>query len=300
MKKQLIVTIIFLFVSVSALGAASYAWFSSSETAAATGININLEMPVNVMASLDAKADVTSLEGFGTSFGFGSSQIVDGEERISEYDMLVPVTSADGIHFAYLPFRHVRSDGCPKSDTELSDYQLIADSSNIGYFIDIPLYITTTNNYEVNLYVKSVNIGGPVGAETISGAVRCAVIKKLSGTYSRVIYAKDSGASPLVSGGDAHYPLLSDGTSLSYMLFDTEGYESDYYAEYPEEQNPYVPSATNSVPLRACEMVGETVTYHTTEVHVRIWVEGTDKSAVFSNAGAYFTVSVAFAVDEVK
>ncbi|MDD4125073.1 MAG: hypothetical protein PHW77_05035 [Eubacteriales bacterium] len=298
MKKQLILTVIFLLISISVLGVASYAWFSANDKVTASGMQVSVDVPINVMASLDAPASVTSLEGFASSFSFGTLQTEDDELHISEYDMLVPVTSADGIHFAYLPFRYVASNGCPKVGTTLSDYQLIGTASNIGYYIDISLYLTTTNYYNLNLYVKSINISDPTGNNTITGAVRCAVLKKVSDSYDCIVYAKDSAAAPLASADDIYYPLISDGAVLSESISDTPGYESEYYISHPLEDNPYIPSESNTITVRACEKVGGIITYYTTEVRLRIWVEGTDSSAVFANAGSYFAVSVEIAVNE--
>jgi hypothetical protein len=300
MKKQLIVTLAFLIVSVSVLGMASYAWYSNNTVAKATGMAVSVVMPINVMASLDAPESVTSLEGFTTYFEFGSSDTLDGQLQISEYDMLVPVTCSDGMNFAYLPFRYVGADGCPKAGTTLSDYQIIPETVHVGYFIDIPLHITTTTPLDLKLYVKYINISDPMGDNAITGAVRCAVITKNEGSYRKVFIAKDSSASPLVSGDGltTYYPMICDGTNISYASSDTASFESEYYVLHPEINNPYVPTAENSFLLRASETVGNVTTYYTTEVRLRLWVEGTDRSAVFSNAGAYFTVSVVLAVEE--
>lgn len=299
MKKQLIVSLIFLIISVSVLGVASYAWYSNNIVVGASGMAVSVIMPINVMASLDAPASVTSLEGFSTYFEFGSAESTEsGPPVISEYDMLVPVTSSDGINFLYLPFRNVGQDGCPKAGTALIDYKAIPETSNIGYFIDIPLFITTTTPLDLDLYVKYININDPTGENTVTGAVRCAVISKESGAYRKLIIAKDTAAAPLVSADKVtYYPMIYDGTNRYYALSDTAAYESEYYIPNPE-LSPYVPSVTNKFSLRACETTGGVTTYYTTEVHLRFWVEGTDMSAVFSNAGAYFTISVVLAVDE--
>jgi hypothetical protein len=299
MKKQLIVSLIFLLISVSVLGVASYAWYSNNVVAGASGMAVSVIMPINVMASLDAPGSVTSLEGFNTFFEFGSSETLGEQLQISEYDMLVPVTSSDGIHFLYLPFRNVGQDGCPKAGTALTDYKSIPEGSNIGYFIDIPLFITTTTPLNLDLYVKHININDPTGANTVTGAVRCAVLSKESGVYRKLIIAKDTSAAPLVSGDGqtTYYPMISDGTNCYYALSDTAVYESQYYDENPGS-SPFVPSVSNRFSLKAPETSGGVTTYYTTEVHLRFWVEGTDMSAVFSNAGAYFTISVVLAAVE--
>ena len=53
---------------------------------------------------------------------------------ITEYDMLVPVTSADGISFFYLPFRYIDPNGAPKKGVEPSNYQYVPNSAR-GYFV---------------------------------------------------------------------------------------------------------------------------------------------------------------------
>lgn len=291
MKKQLITAALFLIISLVALGTVSYAWFSRNEKVEATGMSISVKAPINVMASLDASESVTSLSGFQSFFTFGSMTGEGENTTVSEYDMLVPVTSANGIYFAYLPFRHVAADGCPKEGTKLSDYQILNRYSNSGYFIDIPLYLTTTNFFDLEVYVKSINIFDPLGNNTITGAVRCAVLKKDGDSYSTMIYAKDSGAEPLVRDVITFYPLLCDGTNLVEQSVDNG------VPETSDDEDEYILDEKNSLMVKKCKKVNDIVTYYTTEIRIRVWVEGTDKSAIHSNAGAYFAVSVELAVN---
>lgn len=303
MRKQVVVTLLFLIVSLSVLGMASFAWFSSNRAVTAGGMTISVQMPINIMASLippptpenpGAPMTVTSLEGFKNTFQFGSMSVSDGNVLLAEYDMLVPVSSADGINFLYLPFRYIDSNGTPKSDVTPSNYTLVPEGSNIGYYIDIPLYLLTTTPLDLEVYVSHLDIGAPdidSGGVSITGAVRAAVVLKEGDTYRSLVVAKDSGAVPLTRTlpfEKTYYPMFYDGYSAVEMSEDKAVYESIAYP--PTEQNSFT--------LSKSEIVDGVPTYYISELHIRIWVEGSDASAVLNNAGAYFTVSMALAVNE--
>ncbi len=307
MKKQLIVTLSFLIVSLSVLGVASYAWYSNNTVVSASGMSVSVVMPINIMASTDpdTPAAITSLAGFGTNFSFGSATTEDGVTTITEYDMLIPVSSSDGIYFAYLPFRYVDEGGYPKEGAQLENYRIIREPQNSGYFIDIPLYLTTTTARDLEVYVSQINLSGYEGEGMITGAVRCAVIVREEGGYRGVLAAKSKNAESLVSPYDGElHPLLpvidesGDLTGFSYADRDTALWESAYYAENTGEDNPYIPSQTNKISLKSCESVDGVTTYYTTEARIRIWLEGTDKSAVKESEGKYFALSVVLAVNE--
>ncbi len=309
MKKQLIVTLSFLIVSVSVLGVASYAWYSNNTVVSASGMNVSVVMPINIMASTDpdTPAAITSLAGFGTNFSFGSTTTEDGITTIIEYDMLIPVSSSDGRCFAYLPFRYVDEGGYPREGTQLENYQIIREPQNAGYFIDIPLYLTTTTARDLEVYVSQINLSGYTGEGMITGAVRCAVIVREEGEegYREVIAARSVNAAPLLSPHDGVLrPLLpvmdasGELTGFSYSADDTALWESAYYAEHTDEDNPYALSQNNKIPLKSSGSTGGVITYYTTEARIRIWLEGTDESAVKESEGKYFALSVVFAVNE--
>lgn len=302
MKRQIAITLIFLIISIAALGMASYAWFSNNRSVTAGGMVVSVEMPINIMASLTPPPDtenpgepsfVTSLDGYQNSFQFGEITGESGSEQILEYDMLVPVTSADGIHFFYLPFRYVGENGCPKSSVTLDDYRYLTDISSVGYYIDIPLYVLTTTPLDLNVYVSYLNIfsaGFGDDIPEISGAVRASVLVREEDGYRSLIVARDTDAEPLTDGTKTYYPLAYDSTSggAAEQTADAATTESAEYA----------PSAENSFTLAASESVEAIPRYYVTELRVRIWVEGSDAAAVYNNAGAYFSVSLALAVDE--
>lgn len=304
MRKQIITTLIFLIISLSVLGMASYAWFSNNTVVAASGMTVSVELPINIMASLNPPAatanpddplTVTTLDGYRNYFQFGSITDSGGTGQINEFDMLVPVSSADGINFLYLPFRFVNEDGCPKNDVTVSDYQLVPQDINKGYIIDIPLYLLTTTPLDLNVYVSFIDIS-PAGVEIdrpeIAGAVRATVLIKENGVYRSLVIAKDSKAQALVSNtypAKTYYPMRYNGMTAVEATDDSAVYESSAYA-------PSVPEG-NSFTLRSSAMADGIATYYVTEIRLRIWVEGSDAAAIFNNAGAYFTVSMALAVD---
>ena len=296
MRKQLLSTIIFLLLSVLVLGMASYAWVANNARSTAGGMSVSVDMPINIMASLDAPAVVQSVTGFKTNFEFGSTVTDESGTLINVMDVLVPVTSTDGKNLLYLPFRYVDPNGCPRSDVTEAAYILVPNNLNSGYYIDIPMYLVTTTMSDTDVFISSIQITAPSGVDSaISGAVRCAVLLHESGGVRSLITAKDSTAHPLSNGTTTFYPVgYSNG--VVFQLQDFASWESSYYLDNPEETNPYQPTPTNRFTLRASERVGEQTNYYTTKIQIRIWVEGTDISAVASNAGAYFAVSLSLAV----
>jgi hypothetical protein len=298
-RKQLTVTLVFLLVSLCVLGTASYAWYSNNKITTASGMSLSVVFPIYIVASLEKAESVTSLEGFHMYFEFGSAELEGENPLINEYDMLAPVTSSDGMNFLYLPFRCVGNDGCPKEGTTVDDYLTIPESASRGYFIDIPMYVITTTPFDLQVYINNIDIFSPIGGSGITGAVRCAVLVKENGVYRSLIVAKDREATPLVGqDGKAYYPMIADGVTAKYADSDEAAYESEYYMDNPEVLNPYLPENANTFTLRRSEKVGGVTTYYTTEVHLRVWIEGSDRNAVFQNAGEYFSVAISMHVVE--
>lgn len=288
MKKQLILTISFLLACLLVLGMASYAWFSNNTEVAASGMQISVELPINIMASLTkphrSDGSVKSLDGYKNLFDFGEA----GED--GEYDMLVPVSSADGINFLYLPFRYVGENGCPDPRVTNGDYMPIPEGRNLGYYMDIPMYLLTTTPLDLTVYVSGVEISGPSGEEPVFTAVRCAVLVKEDVGYKSLILAKDAGALPLNDGERDYLPLRADGTEAETDIAQTDG----AYTYFP-------PPSSNAFTLRSSEPDGdEGPTYHNAEIRIRVWVEGTDNAAQYENAGKYFTVKLTLSVYESK
>jgi hypothetical protein len=193
----------------------------------------------------------------------------------------------------------VGNDGCPKEGTTVDDYLTIPESASRGYFIDIPMYVITTTPFDLQVYINNIDIFSPIGGSGITGAVRCAVLVKENGVYRSLIVAKDREATPLVGqDGKAYYPMIADGVTAKYADSDEAAYESEYYMDNPEVLNPYLPENANTFTLRRSEKVGGVTTYYTTEVHLRVWIEGSDRNAVFQNAGEYFSVAISMHVVE--
>ena len=277
---------------------ASYAWVSNNTKTTAGGMTVSVDMPINIMASLDAPPVVNSVAGFKTHFEFGSTIADESGTIVDVLDVLVPVTSTDGRHIYYLPFRYVDSNGCPRSDVTETNYVLVPDNMSGGYYIDIPLYLLTTTMQDVDVFVSSIEITAPSDVDSaISGAVRCSVLLYEGDTLRSLVVAKDQDALPLSNGTSTLYPVGYNGSAV-FQTQDFASWETSYYLDNPGEINPYTPTTNNKFSLRASEVIDEQTNYYTTKIQIRIWVEGTDISAVAGNAGAYFAVSVSLPVVE--
>ncbi|MFA6730235.1 MAG: hypothetical protein WCR95_04490 [Eubacteriales bacterium] len=298
MRKKLIPTLVFLLISAFVLATASYAWFRRNISVEAGSAKVTVDLPVNIMASTEGGGVVHSVTGFTNHFAFGSVLTNGDGEVIEEFDMLVPVTSADGQSFLYLPFRYIDSNGCPKSDTPESAYIYVAENIASGYYINIPLYVVTTVPRDINVYVKSIEISAPSvsgdgAGSAITGAVRCAVVIDEDGESRTIMVAKDSTAAALSDGQNVYYPVGYDGGAV-FKTSDPAVWESSYYASHTELENPYEPGESNIFTLKKADRDGDINNYYPTKLNIRVWVEGTDVSALSDNAGAYFSVSLSF------
>ncbi len=304
MKKQLIITLAFLVVSVLVLTTATYAWYTNNTSVTADSMTVSFDVPVNIMASLNAPKVVTSVEGFTNSFTFGSKEVEGEVVKITENEMLVPVSGRDGINFLYLPLKHIDPNGYPKAGVSESDYILIPPLLSGGYYMDISIYIINTSPHETEVFVSKIDIYDPThegdnSDGAISGAIRTAITHSSEEQERTLIVAKDTEAQPLYDGNTHYYPIGYDTQGVVFYDNDDAVFETGYYlAPDYEGDNPYVPKEDNTITLRAAEVIDGRPTYYSERINIRIWVEGSDDSAVFSNAGAYFAVAVSIDVVE--
>ena len=178
--KKLIPAIVMLLVSAIVLSTASYAWFTTSQTADASGMNVTAEAPTSILIRGQYASgnwtDYTSFVDFAT--------VRPNENR------LYAASSLTGEEF-FAPANCEDTTGAMKFGTAI-----VAKGENDGVYVDyvVELQNTSAAN-DVALTVESITLGNL----PIAGAVRVAIIVKGAGDP---IYQKDAEGNEVLVDGE--------------------------------------------------------------------------------------------------
>lgn len=140
-RHKLIPAIAMLLVAVVCLSSASYAWFTMSRTVTATGMNLTVIAPDNLLIS--NQADGTYAETTTVTESFGDYK-------------LLPASSVDGQSFYYAEALKSANAGAPDATTNFIATTTPVSASSDGYFADFKLWLKTTGEDAIDVTVAQI------------------------------------------------------------------------------------------------------------------------------------------------
>lgn len=268
--KKLIPAIVMLLVSAVVLSTASYAWFTTTTDATASGMSVTAKAPSSLLIKKEND----------TEFSASVSLATDAPAELK------PVSSANGINFFKADDCEDLSGGA-KWNTKISDVTeggkaVVTNGVLSGYYLEYQLDVFNAGTIAVDVVLKSVT----VGTSNLSSAVRVGIAQ---GTTSKGVFC-----------GDSHY------ASADYVRYPTaENVYSTEKADGPLNSTSCALSGDANFALgvtqtNAVEGTPATVLYtlqpqQTVRLTVRVWVEGQAEACIGANANLAATADLVFA-----
>lgn len=266
--RKLIPAVAMLLVSATMLSTASFAWFSMNSQVKATGMNVNVAAPANLMISAD---------GTDGSWKTEVEAVISGEYG----NLLGHASSVDGTTVYMVSPEDVEEDGSLKNTATIktvdnsnyaTDYGV---SGTVGY-VDYTFYLATTatSTMDVTLdpSVTKFESSDSEADTVLINAMRFAVLIDDNAPEVNNVWC---GATNDVEATEALSGLTEGGTDVTTAEKFTTG------------------------SVLATLDAGEDGDYgEATKVTIRIWLEGTSASAINSNITylKQYTLTVGFMV----
>lgn len=284
-KKTILLSALCVAVAILTLGYSAYGWMSMSREVRAIGQNISITVPENLMIS-------TSLDGpWSDTVNVDMKSLVkaltaNDEKKFTDSDSfyLLPASTYSGIDGTIWQTGNAKTDGSYADGAVFSAGNCIkwnaSTSSFEGHYIDVPLYFRTDGDVDPNLQIalaESATSIEPAGenGNKIENAVRVAFLNSECN-------APSTGSEPLVLASKNSTGL--HGGVIKSVSGNTI---TEYTPKYLEFNEGGKTSQLFSVTTGAV-----------TQITVRIWVEGQDRSCIAMIGGQTFSVSLGFCVIE--
>ena len=266
--RKLIPAVAMLLVSASMLSTASYAWFSMNNKVTASGMEVNVAAPANLMISTDATDWKTSVSG----------------TLATTSKLLGHASSADGSELFTVDPKKANEDGTLQDDADIvkvdnSTYANVYGITGTAGYADYTFYLATTStsimkvtlDTETTLFTSTKDTG-----KVLMPAMRFAVL---------------TGETPTKPTSGKNVWCGETNNSTETEAFNAEG-KANVATKLMTEK--FVAN-TQLIELAA----GTAGNYGSaTKVTIRIWVEGTDAAAKNANITALkdYTLTVGFMV----
>lgn len=314
--KKLIPAIVMLIVSAVVLSTASYAWFTTSQSVTASGMQVQAKAPTSVLISgINSK---TTTEGanaattynwseFSSSLNFAAGLGVRG---------LSPVSSADGVNF-------LAADKCSDASGAIEIGSTISNVTATGentYWVD----------YEIELKNDAAAADGSADQIKLVVEKLEAATGALNNAVRVAFIVSDASANQIHQTGKDDDVAVKDDKS-NVFIYVVDGNNSAYtgseaqwvkLAEVDEDSNNVVYNTKANGPLVPAEegqtvnFAGQAVTYKKSgngteapaiatlegqqyvRITVRVWFEGQDAACITSNAGATAVLNITFGIQK--
>ncbi len=313
--KKLIPAVVMLLVSAVVLSTASYAWFTTSQSVDASGMNVTAEAPTSVLISGFVGEDVNDKDDWSQFTSFVVFPTL--ENRISA------ASSFDGKNF-YEPRQCDDIHGSIKYGSDIT-YYTEAEAAN-GYYVDYLIKLENTSAAkDVQIFVEDLSFAN---ASAINGAVRVAIINEegeafvfnpsqKSGNTTTWVNVLDKDGNKTLANGPLNYKN-GEGNNDDYTFNEgtfaaaAAGASKTYcvWGDMNEKDNNQVIGTLPAYEANAYdESVGEDGTIVTTQnpeytenveqFTIRVWFEGQDSACITENAGLAAGFSITFGLIEV-
>lgn len=318
-KSKVVSALAMLLVSAVALSSASYAWFTMSKEVKVDGIQLQASAPENVLIC-NNDADYTMIESYAQSKTLVNTTkdlVTDGttalaDNKISDIDnqnepKLIPVSSADGKTF-YTTDNYITTEGKIKAEQSLFDEVkktgtaksegVVANERTSLYYVDVPLYILTTGEGNVNLKLDESNSKvEAVANETknIYKAVKFAILDEGENNLADKVYGVENSYFDNNSAviGVTDRKVKTDGgysTANTILVNKNEGATADNTKTFE------LLGTSNVTGANVYEKDSTTnKKYHYKKIIVRIWIEGQNTNCITDKANTSFNINLTFA-----
>lgn len=320
-RSKVVSALAMLLVSAVALSSASYAWFTMSKEVKVDGIQLQASAPENVLIC-NNDADYTKIESYAQSKTLDNTTkdlVTDGttllaDNKISYKDnqnktnepKLIPVSSADGKTF-YTTDNYITTEGKITAEQSLFDEVkktgtaksegVVANERTSLYYVDVPLYILTTGEGNVNLKLDESNSKVKAAAnetKNIYKAVKFAILDEGENNLANNVYGVENSYFDNNSAviGVTDRKVKTDGgysTANTILVNKNEGATA-------ENRKTFELLGTSNVTGANVYEKDSTTNkkYHYKKIIVRIWIEGQNTNCITDKANTSFNINLTF------
>lgn len=267
--KKLIPAIVMLLVSAVVLSTASYAWFTTTQSATASGMQVTATAPSSVLIrQIDATGNATT--EFGSSVTFTGDAVT-----------LTPASTVNGVNF-FAPTKVEDALGGMAFTAEIEEVKNGGDN----YYVDYLVELQNAGSDQITLSLTKLNITGPA----IKDAVRVAILA----------YSYDDASGKWVATQiESNTPYLAyDNENDDYVRYPTS--EDEYGASegplYGENDDkggqPMTPSTAATVIATLDPATEEATLPNTVMLVIRVYIEGQSEVCITRNANSDTAVSI--------
>lgn len=347
-KKKFAAALAMLLVSVLTLSTATYAWFTIGNSVTAKTITMTASAPDKIYIASYTGKDTASkyvseltFDADGGDFFIGgtvSGKTESDTQNLGENFVLLNASSADGeVIYSTNNNKYENPDAATKFKTAINDKgtdtadEIYSGSVNgKAFYIDVPLYFTTTGSKDVNMVLdpagSSIKVNGT--DEDISPAARMAILN-IDGTAMAASTGTMYDLVPAIIGGNGFGWIDdTDGDALGEGATDSKTAvgpisdptvvigDADAAANVVEAEDGSYAAGSYQLTVFGAEneaaasganyygtitnVASSGIETNVTKVIVRIWIEGQDAACINDNANAKFDISLKFNVASEK
>ena len=267
--KKLIPAVVMLLISAVVLSTASYAWFTTTQSATASGMQVTATAPSSVLIrQIDATGNSTT--------EFGSAVTFTGEAVT-----LTPASTVNGVDF-FAPTRTEDALGGMAWDADIEEVENGGDT----YYVDYLVEVQNAGSETITLSLTKLNITGPA----IKDAVRVAILA----------YSYDDASQEWVAEQiNTNTPYLAyDNANDGYVRYPTseDAYgdsEGPLYGENDDKGGQTMtPSNADTVIATLDPDTAEATNPNTIMLAIRVYIEGQSEVCISRNANSDTAVSI--------
>lgn len=281
-KRMLISSVAMLLVAMIALGTATFAWFTSSTTATAKGIN--------VMTIKSSELVISKLnKDWGTQVNYTYGYDAEGTDVGAQ--TLLPVSSANGTNW------YSTSAAAKTSYAAASDATVQTINSKTGYYFAEQLNVKNNGEADVENVKIEFTLGTDTDAATKTGYYRIALVP-VSDNDDNTDVLPSAAANFFATNELAEGETIPTLTNI-YGAADVNGYKALTAASVTSLSDKVKPNTATSVnvgTLKGKDVELKTGEKNAAYYNLYVWFEGQDEDCYDAEAGATipqitFTVS---------
>lgn len=333
-KRKFLSALFMLLLSMALLGTSTFAWFTMSKEVELKNIQLTATTPEDIQLSLGEITNAGETYSLAKNNGY-----LSGEDPSSTYDWsnsalisqyysfgkLLPASSTDGATIYYTPdaagvgrtlksgatfYAAAATEAATAHLNDGNDWEstpAIAwnDTNDDGYYIDIPVWLRTSAQEDVDIYVVGYVTDKTEedndDSDDIYQAARVAILTSTG--------AANGGCLTLADGGDEAIEDAAQATAAFPTTIDDGILDSDNYNGRTTNATGINAVASDTPTWDTIDKNDGTVVVATlaagdgknygeaTKIIVRLWLEGEDGNCWNANAGQDWIVNLKFMVE---